>query len=144
MVLSILCSASYRLKFGETVIDLCTPHILNTLMQACRMVYKRGSATSWDSHGAPMVLSSIIENRNFAALLKYDFIFQVYNMANPARDHKHCTLCQDVRTFLCCFFFVYFLWIACRRPNWLTFIDRYVQFFIPAEICCRGTPQPIE
>lgn len=98
MVLNILCSASYRVKFGETLIELCKPEILNTLLKACHIIYKRRAATSWDSHGAPMVLSYIIDNRNFALLLKYDFIFQVYGMANPATGHQYCKLCRDVST----------------------------------------------
>lgn len=97
MVLNILCSASYRLKYGDVSVDLCKPDILNTLMQVCRIVYQRGGAAhAWDSHGAPMVLSYIIEYKNFATLLKYDFISQVYEMANPPKDHEYCSHCCDV------------------------------------------------
>lgn len=99
MVLSILCSASYRLKqlSGLSINELCKPDVLDTLIKTCRLTYKRHSKEAgWDSHGAPMVLSHIIEAKNFVSLLKTNFIFQVYDMANPMTEHRNCDLCSDV------------------------------------------------
>lgn len=79
--------------------ELCKPDVLNTLIKTCRLIYKRRSP-AWDSHGAPLVLSHIIEPKNFVALLKNDFIFQVYEMANPSKEHQYCGLCSDVSLFI--------------------------------------------
>lgn len=58
LIVSILCSVSYRMKHGS---DLCTPEILNTLIQTCRLAFRRKSPTSrWDEHGVPLVLSHIV------------------------------------------------------------------------------------
>lgn len=96
-MLSILCSASYRLKEIQGVNELCKPEILDILIKTCRLTYKRRSSDSaWDSHGSPIVLSHLIESRNFVALLKTNFIFQVYDMANPSEEHQYCDLCTDV------------------------------------------------
>lgn len=96
LVLSILCSASYRLR-QLSINELCRADVLNTLIKTCRLTYKRKSVdAAWDSHGAPMVLSHIIEAKNFVPLLKSNFIFQVYDMANPVKEHQNCDLCSDV------------------------------------------------
>lgn len=97
LVLNILCIASYRLK-QLSINELCKPEVLDILIKTCRLTYKRRSNdTAWDSQGAPMVLSHIIEAKNFVPLLKSNFIFQVYNMANPSEKHQKCELCSDVR-----------------------------------------------
>lgn len=58
LIVSILCSVSYRMKHGS---DLCTPEILNTLIQTCRLAFRRKSPTSrWDEQGVPLVLSHIV------------------------------------------------------------------------------------
>lgn len=96
LVLSILCSASYRLRQLSNN-ELCKPEVLDTLIKTCRLTYKRHSPeAAWDSYGAPMVLSHIIEAKNFVSLLKTNFIFQVYDMANPVNEHRNCALCSDV------------------------------------------------
>ncbi|XP_031631636.1 uncharacterized protein LOC116345956 [Contarinia nasturtii] len=97
LVLSILCSASYRLR-QLSINELCKPDILDTLIKTCRITYKRHSPeAAWDSHGAPMVLSHIIEAKNFVSLLKTNFIFQVYDMAHPEKEHQNCDLCSDLK-----------------------------------------------
>lgn len=96
MVLGILCSASYRLK-QLPIHELCKPEILDTLLKTCRFTYKRRTSdAAWDAHGAPLVLSHIIDSKNFVALLKSNFIFKVYDMANPVTEHENCDLCSDV------------------------------------------------
>lgn len=96
LVLDILCSASYRLK-QLSINELCKPDVLDTLLKTCRLTYKRRSPeAAWDSHGAPLVLSHIIDANNFVALLKSNFIFKVYDMANPIEEHENCDLCTDV------------------------------------------------
>lgn len=96
LVLGILCSASYRLK-QLSINELCKPDVLDTLLETCRLTYKRRSPdATWDSHGAPLVLSHIIDANNFVALLKSNFIFKVYDMANPIEEHENCDLCSDV------------------------------------------------
>lgn len=95
LVLSILISASYRLN--QMPNQLCKPETLDILVKTCRLTYKRRSSDSaWDSQGAPAVLSQIIKPGNFVALLKSEFIFQVYDLANPGKDHQYCDLCTDV------------------------------------------------
>lgn len=90
-----MISASYRLN--QMPNQLCKPEILDILVKTCRLTYKRRSSDSaWDSQGAPVVLSQIIKPGNFVALLKSDFIFQVYDMANPSKEHQYCDLCTDV------------------------------------------------
>lgn len=96
LVLCILCSASYRLK-QLSINELCKPEVLDTLLKTCRLTYKRRSPeAAWDSQGAPLVLSHIIDANNFVALLKSNFIFKVYDMANPIEEHENCDLCSDV------------------------------------------------
>lgn len=96
MVLGILCSASYRLK-QLAIHELCKPEILDTLLKTCRITYKRRTPdATWDAQGAPLVLSHIIDSKNFVALLKSNFIFKVYDMANPVIEHENCDLCSDV------------------------------------------------
>lgn len=96
MVLGILCSASYRLK-QLPIHELCKPEILDTLLKTCRFTYKRRTSdAAWDAQGAPLVLSHIIDSKNFVALLKSNFIFKVYDMANPVTEHENCDLCSDV------------------------------------------------
>lgn len=108
LVLSILCSASYRLR-QLSINELCKPEVLNTLIKTCRLTYKRKSAdAAWDAHGSPMVLSHIIEAKNFVPLLKSNFIFQVYDMANPVKEHQNCDLCSDVNIFSFTFSFFFF------------------------------------
>lgn len=117
LVLSILCSASYRLKHTPLDLSLCKPEILDTLVKTCRLTYKRRSVdAAWDSHGAPLVLAHIVsETKNFVPLLKHNFIFQIYEMANPSTEHRNCSLCTDVSRklesicgiyFDCIFFFI--------------------------------------
>lgn len=98
LILSMLCSASYRLKHAPYDLSLCTPEILNTLVKTCRVAYKRRTSdTPWDAQGAPLVLSHILsETKNFVPLLKRDFIFKIYEMAQPVNEHSNCTLCTDV------------------------------------------------
>lgn len=58
LIVSILCAVSYRMKHGS---DLCTPAILDTLIQTCRLAFRRKSPTSrWDEQGVPLVLSHIV------------------------------------------------------------------------------------
>lgn len=110
LVLSILCSASYRLRQLSNN-ELCKPEVLDTLIKTCRLTYKRHSPeAAWDSYGAPMVLSHIIEAKNFVSLLKTNFIFQVYDMANPVNEHRNCALCSDVScnfVSIIVFFFIF-------------------------------------
>lgn len=95
-MLGILCNASYRLKELSTK-ELCKPDILDTLLQTCRLTYKRRSPeAAWDAYGAPQFLSQIIDSKNFVDLLKSNFIFKVYDMANPVEEHENCDLCSDV------------------------------------------------
>lgn len=98
LVLNILCSASYRLKYIQYDLSLCTPEILNTLVKTCKVAYKRRARDSpWDAHGAPLVLSHIISGtKNFVPLLKRDFIFRIYEMAQPNVEHENCSACTDV------------------------------------------------
>lgn len=98
LILRILCSASYRLKHAQYELSLCTPDILNTLVKACKVAYKRPEPdTPWDTEGAPKVLSYIVsETKNFVPLLKHDFIFRIYEMAQPNVEHENCSLCTDV------------------------------------------------
>lgn len=100
LVLGILCSASYRLK-QLAIHELCKPEILDTLLKTCRFTYKRRTAdAAWDAQGAPLVLSHIIDSKNFVALLKSNFIFKVYDMANPLTEHENCDLCSDVSSHI--------------------------------------------
>lgn len=98
LILGILCSASYRLKYAQYDLSLCTPEILNTLVKATKVAYKRRTDdTPWESQGAPQVLSHIVsEMKNFVPLLKRDFIFRIYEMAQPSVEHERCSLCTDV------------------------------------------------
>lgn len=98
LILGILCSATYRLKQIPYDLSLCTPEILNTLMKTCRIVYnKRKDDASWDSQGAPLILSHIVsETKNFVPLLKRDFIFKLYDMSQPKVAHDKCSLCEHV------------------------------------------------
>lgn len=101
LILGILCSASYRLKHAPYELSLCTPEILNTLVKTCKVAYKRRARdTPWDAQGAPLVLSHIVsETKNFVPLLKRDFIFRIYEMAQPNVEHENCSLCTDVSVF---------------------------------------------
>lgn len=98
LIICILCSASYRLKHAPFELSLCTNEILSTLIQTCRVAFRRrANDTPWDSQGAPLVLSHICsETKNFAPLLKQDFIFKVNEMANPVEEHENCQTCVDV------------------------------------------------
>lgn len=98
LILGILCSASYRLKHIQYELSLCTPEILNTLVKTCKVAFKRRAPDSpWDAQGAPLVLSHIVsETKNFVPLLKRDFIFRIYEMAQPNVEHKNCSACTDV------------------------------------------------
>lgn len=68
------------------------------MIKTCRVVYKKSmDDASWDSQGAPLVLSHIVsETKNFVPLLKRDFIFKVYEMTQHTTAHEKCALCQHV------------------------------------------------
>ncbi|KAJ6637654.1 hypothetical protein Bhyg_10385 [Pseudolycoriella hygida] len=95
LIVSILCSVSYRMKHGS---DLCTPEILNTLIQTCRLAFRRKYPTSrWDDQGVPLVLSHIVSDAtNFVAIIKQDFIFKLYDMTLSVDDHEECNTCRDL------------------------------------------------
>lgn len=59
LIIDTLCNVSLRIKHAS---DLCTAPILNTLVRACRVAYRRRETeTRWDAQGAPLVLSHIVE-----------------------------------------------------------------------------------
>lgn len=98
LIIGVLSSASYRLKHATDYSFMCTPETLNTLVKTCRVAYRRRTFDSpWDAQGAPLVLSHIVsETKNFVSLLKHDFIFNVYEMAQPITEHENCRTCTDV------------------------------------------------
>lgn len=76
---------------------LCSQSTLHTLVKACKVAHRQRTADSpWDSQGAPLVLSHLINEKNFVSLLKHDFIFKVYEMARPVTHHENCKTCKDV------------------------------------------------
>lgn len=98
LILDILGSASYRIKQAKFELSLCSDEILDTLIRACRVAHKRRHKdTPWDALGAPLLLSHIVsETKNFMPLLKRDFIYKIYDLANPIVQHDRCSLCQEV------------------------------------------------
>ncbi|XP_037028939.1 uncharacterized protein LOC119069138 [Bradysia coprophila] len=95
LIVSTLCSISNRMKHGS---DLCTPDILNTLIQTCRLAFRRKIPTAvWNHQGVPLVLSHIVSDvTNFVPIIKQNFIFKLYEMTMTVDDRDECSTCRDM------------------------------------------------